>query len=394
MTKVFLVKYGEVALKGLNKPYFEKILLSKIRKALKAFKIIELYKSSGVIFVKVDDTEPDEAVISSIKKVFGIATISLSYETETDLGEISKTAINYIENLMQHKKIRTFKVETKRAYKKFPVKSPEISSHVGSEILKRTKEIKVDVHHPECIIYIDVRKDKSYVYSERIQGYGGLPLGTNGKGLLLLSGGIDSPVAGWMMSKRGMEIEAVHFHSYPFTSERAKEKVIELARIISQYCGKIKIYNINLLNIQQQIAEKCPEDEITILSRRFMMKIAEKIAIQNNNNALITGESIGQVASQTIQGLVATDQSVKLLVMRPLIALDKVDIMDIAKEIGTYDTSILPYEDCCTVFLPKHPVTKPKLDDILKSERLLDVEELIEQAIEDMEVIYVDEDTI
>lgn len=394
MTKVFLVKYGEVALKGLNKPYFEKILLSKIRKALKSFKIIELYKSSGVIFVKVDNNEPDEAVISSIKKVFGIATISLSYEVDTDLEEISKTAIAYIGNLMQHKKIGTFKVETKRAYKKFPVKSPEISSRVGGEILKKVKEIKVDVHHPDCIVYIDVRKDKSYIYSERIHGYGGLPLGTNGKGLLLLSGGIDSPVAGWMMSKRGMEIDAVHFHSYPFTSERAKEKVIELARIISQYCGKIKIYNINLLNIQQQIVEKCPEDEVTILSRRFMMKIAEKIAIQNNNNALITGESIGQVASQTIQGLVATDQSVKLLVMRPLIALDKVDIMDIAKEIGTYDTSILPYEDCCTVFLPKHPVTKPKLEDILKSEGLLKSEELIEQAIDDMEVIYVDEDTI
>ncbi len=390
MKKVFLVKYGEIALKGLNKPYFERMLINQIKSRLKAFKVIDIFKSDGIVYVKMDENESDTQVIKEIKKVFGIAYISLSYETETDIEMITKSAVEYVKNLISETQIKTFKVETRRGYKQFSLKSPEISSLVGASILKETQGISVDVHQPDYRIYIDVRRDKSYIYSEKIQGYGGLPLGTNGKGLILLSGGIDSPVAGWMMAKRGMQIEAVHFHSYPFTSERAKEKVMDLAKIMTQYTGKIKIHHVNLLNIQQQIAEKCPEAELVILSRRFMMKIAERIAKSNRCDALITGESLGQVASQTIHGLVATDHSVNMIVMRPLIATDKVDIMNVAKDIGTYETSIQPYEDCCTVFLPKHPSTRPKLENILRSENLLDVEGLIEDALLDTEVVTVE----
>lgn len=390
MKKIFLIKYGEIALKGLNKPYFERMLMQRIKTALKKFNIINLYRSEGVLYLEVDENHGDTAVIAEIKKVFGIAYVSIAYETETDIEKISDTAVQFMKDLMGHKDIKTFKVSAKRGYKQFHMNSPEICKQVGGDILRQVNEIQVDVHEPDCFIHVDVRRNNSYIYSEKIPGYGGLPLGTNGKGLLLLSGGIDSPVAGWMMAKRGMEIEAVHFHSYPYTSERAREKVLDLAQIIAQYTGKLKISIVNLLNIQQQIAEKCPEDEMTILSRRFMMKISEAIASQNRCHALITGESIGQVASQTIQGLVATDESVNMPVMRPLIALDKVDIIDISKDIGTYDTSILPFEDCCTVFLPKHPVTKPKLERILESESLVDVEGLVEDALENLEVERVD----
>lgn len=390
MKKVFLVKYGEIAIKGLNKPYFEKMLVKRIKKALKEFNVISLYRSEGIIYLEMDESHSDEAIIQQVKKVFGIAYISVAYEAESDIDEISKGAVQYIKELKTNNNISTFKVVTKRGNKQFHMKSPEICRHVGGAILRQVEGLKVDVHTPDCYIYIDVRNTKSYVYSEKIPGYGGLPLGTNGRGLLLLSGGIDSPVAGWMMAKRGMEIEAVHFHSYPYTSERAKEKVLDLAKIIAEYTGRLKIHIVNLLNIQQEIAEKCPEDEGTILTRRFMMKISEKIAIEKGCHAVITGESIGQVASQTIQGLVTTDHAVRIPVMRPLIALDKVDIINLSKEIGTYETSILPYEDCCTVFLPKHPVTKPKLENILKSESVLDEDRLIEEALSDIEIVTVD----
>ncbi|MCG8483296.1 MAG: tRNA 4-thiouridine(8) synthase ThiI [Clostridia bacterium] len=390
MKKVFLIKYGEIALKGLNKPYFERMLMQRIKTALRDFDVLSLYRSEGVLYLEADQRHSDEAVIAQIKKVFGIASVSIAYETETDIQKISDTAVQFMEELMRHKGIKTFKVSAKRGFKQFHMKSPEICRQVGGDILRQINGLQVDVHEPDCFIHVDVRRNNSYIYSEKISGYGGLPLGTNGKGLLLLSGGIDSPVAGWMMAKRGMEVEAVHFHSYPYTSERAKEKVLDLAKIVSQYSGKFKISIVNLLNIQQQIAEKCPEDEMTILSRRFMMKISERIAVQNHCHALITGESIGQVASQTIQGLVATDEAVHIPVMRPLIALDKVDIIDISKDIGTYDTSILPFEDCCTVFLPKHPVTKPKLERILESESLLNVDGLVEDALEDIEIEMVD----
>ena len=289
--------------------------------------------------------------------------------------------------LIEKKGVKTFKVEAKRADKTFPVKSPDIARRIGASVLKGCKVLKVDVHNPDVYLFVDVRREETFIYQQKIAGFGGLPLGTNGKGLVLLSGGIDSPVAAWLMAKRGMLIEAVHFHSYPYTSPRAQEKVEELAKIVASYCGRFKMHVINILPIQEQIVQNCPEAETTILVRRFMMRIAEKIAEKNGCMMLITGENLGQVASQTAESLVVTDASVSMPVMRPLIAMDKVDIMEKAEEIGTFETSIQPYEDCCTVFLPPHPVTKPRLSRIEESESRLDVEGLVKAAVESEEIV-------
>ena len=384
---IFIVRCGEVALKGMNKPYFEKMLVNRIKKLLKKFDNVEAYRQEGLIFVRADKKHDPEMIIGEISKVFGVASISPALECESELNSIGDAAVALMMGLIEKKGIRTFKVDAKRADKNFPVKSPEIARIIGAKVLVGCKVLKVDVHNPDCVLFVDLRRDKSYVFEQKISGFGGLPLGTNGKGMVLLSGGIDSPVAAWMMAKRGMLIEAVHFHSYPYTSERAQEKVEDLARIIAQYCGRFKMNVINLLPIQEQIVENCPEEETTILVRRFMMRIAEKIAQKSDCSMLITGENLGQVASQTAEALVVTDATVNMPVMRPLIALDKVDIISKAKEIGTFETSIMPYEDCCTVFLPKHPATKPKLEKILESESKLDVDALVEAAVAKTEVI-------
>ena len=384
---IFIVRCGEVALKGMNKPYFEKMLVNRIKKLLKKFDNVEAYRHEGLIFVRADKKHDPEMIIGEISKVFGVASISPALECESELNSIGDAAVALMMDLIEKKGIKTFKVDAKRADKNFPVKSPEIARIIGAKVLVGCKVLKVDVHNPDCVLFVDLRKDKSYVFEQKISGFGGLPLGTNGKGMVLLSGGIDSPVAAWMMAKRGMLIEAVHFHSYPYTSQRAQEKVEDLARIIAQYCGRFKMNVINLLPIQEQIVENCPEEETTILVRRFMMRIAEKVAQKPGCTMLITGENLGQVASQTAEALVVTDATVKMPVMRPLIALDKVDIIQKAKDIGTFETSIMPYEDCCTVFLPKHPATKPKLEKILESESKLDVDALVEAAVEKMEII-------
>ena len=384
---IFSVRCGEVALKGMNKPYFEKMLVNRIKKLLKKFDNVEAYRHEGLIFVRADKKHDPEMIIGEISKVFGVASISPALECESELNSIGDAAVALMMDLIEKKGIKTFKVDAKRADKNFPVKSPEIARIIGAKVLVGCKVLKVDVHNPDCVLFVDLRKDKSYVFEQKISGFGGLPLGTNGKGMVLLSGGIDSPVAAWMMAKRGMLIEAVHFHSYPYTSQRAQEKVEDLARIIAQYCGRFKMNVINLLPIQEQIVENCPEEETTILVRRFMMRIAEKVAQKSGCTMLITGENLGQVASQTAEALVVTDATVKMPVMRPLIALDKVDIIQKAKDIGTFETSIMPYEDCCTVFLPKHPATKPKLEKILESESKLDVDALVEAAVEKMEII-------
>lgn len=384
---IFIVRCGEVALKGMNKPYFEKMLVNRIKKLLKKFDNVEAYRHEGLIFVRADKKHVPEMIIGEISKVFGVASISPALECESELNSIGDAAVALMMDLIEKKGIKTFKVDAKRADKNFPVKSPEIARIIGAKVLVGCKVLKVDVHNPDCVLFVDLRKDKSYVFEQKISGFGGLPLGTNGKGMVLLSGGIDSPVAAWMMAKRGMLIEAVHFHSYPYTSQRAQEKVEDLARIIAQYCGRFKMNVINLLPIQEQIVENCPEEETTILVRRFMMRIAEKVAQKSGCTMLITGENLGQVASQTAEALVVTDATVKMPVMRPLIALDKVDIIQKAKDIGTFETSIMPYEDCCTVFLPKHPATKPKLEKILESESKLDVDALVEAAVEKMEII-------
>ncbi len=389
---IFIVRCGEVALKGMNKPYFERMLAERIRGRLKKIEngeTIEVKRCEGLIFVRAEKSYEPEVIVREVSKVFGVASISPAVEAETDLDRIGEAAVEYMQRLIREKGVKTFKVEAKRADKNFPVKSPEIARIIGAKVLIGCKVLKVDVHHPDVLLFVDVRKDISYIYDAKVSGFGGLPLGTNGKGMVLLSGGIDSPVAAWMMAKRGMLIEAVHFHSYPYTSERAQEKVEELARILAGYCGRFKMHIVNLLPIQEQIVQHCPEEETTILVRRFMMRIAEKLAEKNGAGMLITGENLGQVASQTAEALVVTDASVSIPVMRPLIALDKTDIMEKAKEIGTFDTSIMPYEDCCTVFLPKHPVTKPKLAKILESEEKLAVADLTDAAVCAAETIQI-----
>ena len=391
---IFIVRCGEVALKGMNKPYFERMLLDRIKKLLKKFDGVKAYRHEGLIFVRADKelnpaTEGKQAILKEIGKVFGVASISPAMECESTMEDIGQTAVEYMMEAIEERGVKTFKVNAKRADKNFPVKSPDISRQIGAAVLKGCKVLKVDVHNPDVKLFVDVRHDKSYVYQDKIPGFGGLPLGTNGKGMSLLSGGIDSPVATWMMAKRGMMSEAVHFHSFPYTSQRAREKVEELAALVATYCGRFRMHVINLLPIQEQIVQNCPEEETTILVRRFMMRIAEELAAGNGCNMLITGENLGQVASQTAEALVVTDASVKMPVMRPLIGLDKTDIMDLAKDIGTYDKSIEPYEDCCTVFLPKHPATKPKLERILASESKLDCEGLIREAIEKEEIVEI-----
>ncbi|MBR7148926.1 MAG: tRNA 4-thiouridine(8) synthase ThiI [Firmicutes bacterium] len=388
--KTYIVRCGEVALKGMNKPYFERMLVDRIRRSLKKIGSgIEVKRDEGLIFVRTPLELEEDVTLKAITKVFGVASVSPAVEINIEEGsaqqimdKIGDAAVEYMMNIIEKRGIKTFKVDAKRANKQFPIQSPEIGRMIGARVLKGCKVLAVDVHDPDCKLFVSVRRGKAYVFEQKVSGFGGLPLGTNGKGMVLLSGGIDSPVAAFMMAKRGMMIEAIHFHSYPYTSERAWEKVQELASIVANYCGRFTIHSINLLPIQEAIVANCPEDEITILVRRFMMRLAERVAQETGCLMLITGENIGQVASQTAEALVVTDASVQMPVMRPLIAMDKVDIMDIAKEIGTYETSILPYEDCCTVFLPKHPSTKPKLPRILESESHLDVDALVEAALE------------
>ncbi len=389
--KILIVRCGEVALKGMNKPYFERMLAERIHKRLKAagYGKASVKRHEGLIFVRFDREWDTLQLAGEISKVFGVASISPAVESESNMDAIGIEAVSFMEKLCEERCVRTFKVEAKRADKQFPIKSPDIARQIGGYVLKGLKVLKVDVHNPDVRLFVDVRHDKSYIYADKIAGFGGLPLGTNGKGLVLLSGGIDSPVAAWMMAKRGMMIEAVHFHSYPYTSPRAQEKVEDLAKIVASYCGSFKMHVINILPIQEQIVKNCPEAETTIHVRRFMMRIAEKIAERNSAMMLITGENLGQVASQTAEALVVTDNCVNMPVMRPLIAMDKIDIIAKAQEIGTFETSIEPYEDCCTVFLPKHPTTKPQLDKIEISDSKLDINALVESAIAEEEIIYI-----
>ncbi|MFR9192449.1 MAG: tRNA uracil 4-sulfurtransferase ThiI [Anaerovoracaceae bacterium] len=384
---IFIVRCGEVALKGMNKPYFERMLADRIRRNLKNIEGVSVKRKDGLIFIRSEKNTDPDTIIKETTKVFGVDSVSKAIEAQPELNAIGEAAAGYMMELIEKRGVKTFKVAAKRADKTFPVKSPEIGRIIGAKILIGCKVLKVDVHQPDVLLHVDVRSDRAYIYEGKINGFGGLPLGTNGKGLVLLSGGIDSPVAAWMMAKRGMLIETVHFHSYPYTSPRARQKVEELASILASYCGGFKMHVINLLPIQEQIVANCPEEETTILVRRFMMRIAEKIAQKRSCMMLITGENLGQVASQTAEALVVTDASVTRPVMRPLIAMDKTEIMDKAREIGTYEKSIEPYEDCCTVFLPKHPTTKPKLERILESESRLDCEALIQAAVESAETV-------
>lgn len=384
MDYLISVSFGELTLKGDNRKDFENRIIRKIKKAIESFEIDEFYKEQGKVYIKAN-REFYKEMIEKIKKVFGIFYICEVLRCKKDICDIEQMTKKLIFDL-DIKEKKTFKVFINRVDKKFNPKSPELSKMLGGVVLKNFGNfLKVDVHNPQIHLFVDV-KEYVYGYVKRYKGFGGLPIGSSGRGLLLLSGGIDSPVAGFVMGKRGMEIGVIHFHSYPFTSERAEEKVKDLAKILSEYVGKFTMTSINLFPIQKEIASKCPEKEITILGRIFMMKIAEKLAVKQNYNALVTGESLGQVASQTIQGLTVVDKLIDISILRPLIAMDKTEIIDIARTIGTYETSILPFEDCCTVFLPKHPVTKPKIEDITKSLSLLDVDSLIKDAISNKKV--------
>lgn len=392
MKRVILVRYGEILLKGLNRPVFENKLISNIKRAIHKLGKVRVNKSQARIYIEPDgeDYDFDEA-LSLLSKVFGIVSVSPVWKIDSDFESIKEYSITMTKDLIKREGYKTFKVETKRGDKRFPMNSLEISRELGAHILNNIPELSVDVKKPQFTLYVEVR-DFTYIYSEIIPAVCGMPLGTNGKAMLLLSGGIDSPAAGWMIAKRGVEIEAVHFYSYPYTSERAKEKVVELTRILTSYCHKINLHIVPFTDIQLEINERCPLEELTIIMRRVMMQIAEIIAKKTRALALVTGESIGQVASQTIESLTVTNAAVSLPVFRPLIGMDKNEVIDIAKKIGTFETSILPYEDCCTVFVAKHPSTKPKLDKILLSESKLDIEELINKAVENTEVLTITKD--
>lgn len=393
---VLVIRYGEVALKGNNKPYFERALLSRLRARTRqsALTGVTLTRHEGLIYARFADKEEEEPLIKAVSKVFGVDSVSPAVETEPDLPAIYEGAVRLMEEEIKKKGIKTFKVEAKRKDKTFPLKSPELSSSIGGAVLKGCRLLRVDVHHPDVILRADLRHDGCFLYTDKFSASGGLPYGTNGRGLVLLSGGIDSPVAAWMMAKRGMELEAVHFHSYPYTSVRAQKKVEELLGIVASYCGPIRLHTINLLPIQEEIVSHLPEKDTTIHVRRFMMRISEEIARKYGCLMLITGESLGQVASQTAEALAVTDASVSLPVMRPLIGEDKVEIMERARAIGTYEKSIEPYEDCCTVFLPKHPSTKPSLQRVERDEEQIDVKGLIEKAVLSEEVKTIGEEDL
>ena len=385
MYNILIVKYGEIGVKGKNRYVFENKLIKNIKNILKPIGKFDVYKEYGRIYVNLEDYDYEE-VVEEVRKVFGIVGVCPAVRAEKDYKKLKELALEMLEEKIEQG-YKSFKVESRRGDKDFELTSQEMSLDIGGYVLSQVKDrIKVDVRNPEVKIKCELRQNHVMVYSDTIPGYGGLPLGTNGRAMSLLSGGIDSPVASWMVAKRGMELECIHFHSYPFTSEKSQEKVKDLATILAKYCSRVRLHKVNMLEIQKAIGLKCREEEMTIISRRFMMQIAQRVAESRNCDALVTGESIGQVASQTIQGLTCTNASVTMPVFRPLIAMDKTEIIDIAQKIGTFETSILPEEDCCTVFSPKKPVTKPKLDKIEKSESELDVEGLIEEAINNIEV--------
>lgn len=383
MDKVIIIRWCEIHLKGKNRHYFEKLLEDNIKNALNDFKY-KFIKISGRYLIDCFDESLSADFINKLKKVSGIHTISIAYKVKSDLNDIMNTAL-----LLMKDKTGTFKVETRRADKKFELHSIECSRQVGGFVLDNNQNLKVDVHNPKTTLFIDVREcGDTLIYTEIIKGTGGMPIGSAGKGLLMVSGGIDSPVAGYMTLKRGMKIDCVHFHSYPYTGEGARQKVVDLCKILSEYSSGIKLHIVKFTEIQEAIHEKCPEEYMITIMRRFMFRISERLAKSIGAQAIITGESLGQVASQTIESITSSNSVIKSLpVLRPVIMFDKLEIIEISERIGTYETSILPYEDCCTVFLPKYPLIKPKLDRVIEVEKALNVEELIENAMQNIEVL-------
>jgi thiamine biosynthesis protein ThiI len=389
MREILLLKYGEIVLKGLNRPTFEAILVSNIKRRLKGLGRTVLTKSQSAMFIEPQDEDYDiDEAMSRIQKVFGLAAISRAIVIEKDMEKIKETAVSYLRETLEG--ASSFKVVAKRSDKKFAYDSPQICVDVGAHLLDAFPNLHVDVHNPEVSVVIEIRDFGAYVHGSPVPGAGGMPVGSNGRAAVLISGGIDSPVAAYMLAKRGVRLEAVHFASPPYTSERAKLKVLELLKIVSGYSGRIVCHVVPFTRIQEEIQKNCPEELFTIIMRRFMMKVASEIASNNACSALITGESIGQVASQTIEAISCTDVAAEQPALRPLIGMDKEEIVRISRKIGTFDTSIQPYEDCCTVFTPRHPRTRPKIEFVLEAEAKFDFEPLLKEAVENAERIVID----
>ena len=386
MKEVLLLKCGEIVLKGLNRKTFEDKLVGNIKRRLKHVTPCEVSMRQSVIYVWIADEGDADAAMEAVRKIFGVALICRAAVCDKTLEAMQETAETYLADRIADAK--SFKVETKRGDKRFPMTSIQVSQHIGGELADKYRHMKPDMHTPELTIHFEIRDTHAFVHAGPEPGAGGMPVGTNGRAAMLLSGGIDSPVAGYMMAKRGLELVAIHFFSYPYTSERAKEKVIELAEIMTAYTGRMPLLVVPFTKIQEAIRDNCHEELFTLIMRRFMMRIAERLAKQNDCGGLITGESLGQVASQTMPAMAVTGAVCDLPVFRPVIGMDKEEIVQIARKIGTFETSILPYEDCCTVFTPKHPNTKPKMPKILEAESHLDVEALVEEAVNGTEAIY------
>ncbi len=380
MRELLMVRYGEIYLKGLNRPYFLKALVHRVKEAARPFGG-RVWLHDARIFIS--DMQDTLGCLNRVCRVFGVHSVCPAIEMDkADIDAIGRQAAEMMKDVNG-----TFKVDARRADKRYPLTSPQINAKIGECVLEAHEDhLKVDVHAPQHVLSVEIR-DQAYLYCKVYPAVGGMPVGTGGKAALLLSGGIDSPVAGYMIAKRGVQLVAVHYHSFPYTSEFAKQKVLDLARILSEYCCGLKVYVVPFTEIQMEIHEKCPEDYTTLIMRRYMMCIAEKIAEKEGALALITGESVGQVASQTMEALASTNSVVSMPVFRPLIGFDKIDIIDYAQKIGTYETSSLPYEDCCTVFTPKHPATKPKAEKIREGEEKLDQQALIEKAVENAEIV-------
>lgn len=381
MKEILLCKYGEIVLKGANKRYFEDILCKELRKRAKKHGNFDISRAQSTIYIKpLDDFCDIDSMYDDAMKVFGLAAIGRAAVCEKDIEDIKRVAKEYIPQFLDGKK--SFKVDGKRSDKTFPYNSMDLAQIIGGEILEATKgRVRVDVHNPDITVKVEIREQAAYVHAGQMSAAGGLPVGSSGHGMLLLSGGIDSPVAGYMMAKRGVRVEAVHFESFPYTSELARDKVIRLARTIAAYTGDIYVHVVSLTKIQEELVKHCDEDYFTLLLRRYMMYIASRLAEKHDSKCLITGESLGQVASQTMEAIAVTDNAASIPVFRPCIGMDKLEIIDISTKIGTFDISIEPYEDCCTVFTPKHPRTKPQLQKVLIEENKLDFKALADEAI-------------
>ncbi len=389
MKEIILIKNGELALKGLNRCNFEDILIKNIRRRLKTLGEVTIRKAQSAIYIEPKDEAFDfEEALNRVKLIFGIAGFSRALVCEKDMVDILEKSPEYLKSTLENAK--TFKVEAKRADKRFPLKSPEICRELGGVILSKYHHLKVDVHNPDVTVFVEIRDTNAYVHAEQIQGAGGLPVGTAGIASILISGGIDSPVAAWTMAKRGLRLNAIHFASPPYTSPRAEMKVKTLLSKVARYSGCINLAIVPFTEIQDEIANNCPEEYFTLIMRRMMMRIAEKIARDSGSLALITGESLGQVASQTLPALVTTDAVANIPVLRPLIGMDKEEIVTISRNIDTFETSILPYEDCCTVFTPKHPKTRPTLESCSDAESGLEIDALIKKAISETVYTYID----